>query len=203
MVGRSEAGIGLFAVDGDADGLHREPLTPMDLTRPQANLRLQDTPARLVGRDGGAWDGLESALELAVIALAAEQLGGAQACLDASVAYAKQRVQFGRPIGSFQAVKHLCADMLVEVESARSAVYYAGWAASEMDEDLPVAASMARSYASDAYTWVAGQNIQVHGGIGFTWEHAAHLYFKRAKSSELLFGDPAYHRERLAQQLGL
>jgi alkylation response protein AidB-like acyl-CoA dehydrogenase len=137
------------------------------------------------------------------VALAAEQVGGAQECLEASVSYAQERIQFGRPIGSFQAVKHKCADMLLEVESARSAAYYAGWAASELDDDLPIAASMAKAYCSDAYTHVAGENIQIHGGIGFTWEHPAHLYYKRAKSSELLFGDPVEHRERLAQLLDL
>jgi alkylation response protein AidB-like acyl-CoA dehydrogenase len=166
-------------------------------------LTFDATPARLVGREGGAWPGLLTTLRLAVVALAAEQVGGAQHCLESAVAYAKERLQFGRPIGSFQAVKHICADMLVQVESARSAAYSAGWAAAEMDDDLPVAASMAKAYCSDAYTWVAGQNIQVHGGIGFTWEHPAHLYFKRAKSSELLFGDPAHHRELLAQALDI
>ena len=119
------------------------------------------------------------------------------------MAYAKERIQFGRPIGSFQAIKHKLADMLLEVESAKSAAYYGAWAAAEDAEDLPVVACLAKSYCSEAYFHAAAENIQIHGGIGFTWEHHAHLYFKRAKSSELLFGDPAYHRELLADRLGI
>ena len=130
-------------------------------------------------------------------------VGGAQRVLDQSVDYAKNRIQFGRPIGSFQAIKHKCADMLLEVESAKSAAYYAGWAAAEDNDELPIVSSLAKSYCSDAYFHAAGENIQIHGGIGFTWEHHAHLYFKRAKSSELLLGDPAYHRELIAEQLGI
>ena len=139
----------------------------------------------------------------AAVALAAEQVGGAQRVLDASVEYAKTRIQFGRPIGSFQAIKHKCADMLLEVESAKSAAYYAAWAAAEDSDELPVVASLAKSYCSEAYFHSAAENIQIHGGIGFTWEHPAHLYFKRAKSSELLLGDPSYHRELLAQRIGI
>ena len=116
--------------------------------------------------------------------------------------YAKDRVQFGRPIGSFQAIKHKCADMLLEVESAKSAAYYGMWCAAEMNDELPSVASLAKSYCSEAYFHTTAENIQIHGGIGFTWEHPAHLYFKRAKSSELLFGDPTYHRELLAQRIG-
>ena len=175
----------------------------MDQTRKQARLEFDGTPATLVGVDGGAGPVLERALQLASVALAAEQVGGAQHVLDAAVDYAKNRIQFGRPIGSFQAIKHKCADMLLEVESAKSAAYYGAWAASVDDEDLPVAASLAKSYCSEAYFHCAAENIQIHGGIGFTWEHPAHLYFKRAKSSELLLGDPAYHRELLAQRLGI
>ena len=125
------------------------------------------------------------------------------ACSTVSVEYAKTRIQFGRPIGSFQAIKHKCADMLLEVESAKSAAYYAGWAAAEDSDELPVVASLAKSYCSEAYFHAAAENIQIHGGIGFTWEHPAHLYFKRAKSSELLLGDPTYHRELLAQRIGI
>ena len=120
-----------------------------------------------------------------------------------AVEYAKVRVQFGRPIGSFQAIKHKCADMLLEVESAKSAAYYSAWAAAEDNEELPVVASLSKAYCSDAYFHSTAENIQIHGGIGFTWEHPAHLYFKRAKSSELLFGDPTYHRELLAQRIGI
>jgi alkylation response protein AidB-like acyl-CoA dehydrogenase len=203
VVGRTKAGLSLFAVDGDAAGLTRTSLPTMDQTRKQARLVFESTPARLVGTDGGAAEGLTKTLDLAAVALAAEQVGGAQHCLDSSVDYAKNRIQFGRPIGSFQAIKHKCADMLLEVESAKSAAYYAGWAAAEDSDELPVVASLAKSYCSEAYFHAAAENIQIHGGIGFTWEHDAHLYFKRAKSSELLFGDPAYHRELLAQRIGI
>ncbi len=203
VVGRTPVGLSLFAVDGDAAGLTRTSLPTMDQTRKQARLVFESTPARLVGTDGGAAEGLTKTLDLAAVALAAEQVGGAQHCLDSSVDYAKNRIQFGRPIGSFQAIKHKCADMLLEVESAKSAAYYAGWAAAEESDELPVVASLAKSYCSEAYFHAAAENIQIHGGIGFTWEHDAHLYFKRAKSSELLFGDPAYHRELLAQRIGI
>jgi alkylation response protein AidB-like acyl-CoA dehydrogenase len=203
VVGRTDAGISLFAVQGDADGLTRTPLATMDQTRKQARLEFAGTPARLIGSDGGASAGLSKTLDLAAVALAAEQVGGAQRCLDSSVDYAKTRIQFGRPIGSFQAIKHKCADMLLEVESAKSAAYYAGWAAAEDSDELPVVASLAKSYCSEAYFHAAAETIQIHGGIGFTWEHPAHLYFKRAKSSELLLGDPSYHRELLAQRIGI
>jgi len=155
---------------------------------------------------GAAGDGerlLALVEQRAAILMAFEQVGGAQRCLDMAVEYAKVRVQFGRPIGSFQAIKHKCADMLLEVESAKSAAYYAAWCASEMNDELPSVASLAKAYCSDAYFHAAAENIQIHGGIGFTWEHPAHLYFKRAKSSELLFGDPTYHRELLAQRIGI
>ena len=203
VAARTAAGVSLFAVDGDAPGLTRSPLATMDQTRKQARLEFAATPATLVGTDGGAAAGLATTLDLAAVALAAEQVGGAQRCLDTSVEYAKTRIQFGRPIGSFQAIKHKCADMLLEVESAKSAAYYAGWAAAEDSDELPVVASLAKSYCSEAYFHAAAEMIQIHGGIGFTWEHPAHLYFKRAKSSELLFGDPAYHRELLAQRIGI
>ena len=146
---------------------------------------------------------MERVLQKAVAGLAAEQVGGAQRCLDMAVEYAKVRVQFGRPIGSFQAIKHKCADMLVQVEGAKSAAYYAGWAAAEDNEELAEVSHIAKSYCSEAYFLCASENIQIHGGIGFTWDHDAHLYFKRAKSSELIFGDPAYHRRALARLLGL
>ena len=203
VVGRTAAGLSLFEVAGDAAGLTRTPLPTMDQTRKQARLEFQGTPATLIGTDGGAEAGLATTLDLAAVALAAEQVGGAQRCLTSSVEYAKTRIQFGRPIGSFQAIKHKCADMLLEVESAKSAAYYAGWAAAEGSDELPVVASLAKSYCSEAYFHAAAETIQIHGGIGFTWEHPAHLYFKRAKSSELLLGDPSYHRELLAQRIGI
>jgi len=203
VAARTGAGVSLFAVDGDAQGLTRTPLTTMDQTRKQAKLEFSGTPARLIGGDGQGWTALNKTLDLAAVALSAEEVGGAQKCLEMSVDYAKNRIQFGRPIGSFQAIKHKCADMLLEVESAKSAAYYAGWAAAEDSDELPVVASLAKAYCSDAYFHAAAENIQIHGGIGFTWEHPAHLYFKRAKSSELLLGDPTYHRELLAQRIGI
>lgn len=203
VVARTDAGVSIFAVEQGATGFDATPVTTMDQTRKQATLRFSATPARLVGADGQGWTAVSTMLDKAAVALAAEQVGGAQRVLDMAVDYAKVRVQFGRPIGSFQAIKHKCADMLLEVESAKSAAYYAGWAASEDSDELPVVASLAKSYCSEAYFHAAADNIQIHGGIGFTWDHPAHLYFKRAKSSELLFGDPTYHRELLAQRIGL
>ena len=203
VAARTGAGLSLFKVDGDAAGLTRTPLATMDQTRKQAKLEFSGVPATLIGTDGGADEVLGRVLDLAVVALAAEQVGGAQKVLDMSVEYAKDRVQFGRPIGSFQAIKHKCADMLLEVESAKSAAYYAAWCAAELNDELPEVACLAKAYCSEAYFHSAAENIQIHGGIGFTWEHPAHLYFKRAKSSELLFGDPTYHRELLAQRLGI
>ena len=203
VAAKTDAGTSLFAVEGDASGLTRTALSTMDQTRKQAKLEFADTPATLIGEDGKGWDTLTTVLDLAAVSLAAEQVGGAQKVLEMAVEYAKVRVQFGRPIGSFQAIKHKCADMLLEVESAKSAAYYGMWCASEMNDELPSTASLAKAYCSEAYFHAAAENIQIHGGIGFTWEHPAHLYFKRAKSSELLFGDPTYHREQLAQRIGI
>ena len=203
VAARVGGGVSLFAVQGDAAGLTRTALSTMDQTRKQAKLEFANTPAKLVGSEGDGWTILSKTLDLAAVALAAEQVGGAQRCLEMAVEYAKVRVQFGRPIGSFQAIKHKCADMLLEVESAKSAAYYAGWAAAEDSDELPVVASLAKAYCSDAYFHATAENIQIHGGIGFTWEHPAHLYFKRAKSAELYLGDPTYHRELLAQRIGL
>ncbi len=203
VAARTGDAVSLFTVAGDAAGLSPESLATMDQTRKQARLNFDNTPAQLLGTEGAGWDTLSTVLDLAAVALAAEQVGGAQCVLEMAVQYAKDRVQFGRPIGSFQAIKHKCADMLLEVESAKSAAYYALWCASELNDELPSVASLAKAYCSEAYFHAAAENIQIHGGIGFTWEHPAHLYFKRAKSSELLLGDPAYHRELLAQRIGL
>jgi len=205
IAARVQRGVSLFIVDGASPGLFRRRLETMDMTRKLAEVRLDEVevgPEALVGAVGQGWGAIERMLAQAVVALAAEQVGGAQKCLDMSVDYAKVRHQFGRPIGSFQAIKHKCADMLVQVESARSAAYYAAWAADEDNEELAQVAPLAKSYCSEAFFFCAAENIQIHGGIGFTWEHDAHLYFKRAKSSELLFGDPAYHRAVLAGRLG-
>jgi alkylation response protein AidB-like acyl-CoA dehydrogenase len=203
VAARTGDNVSLFTVAGDAAGLTRTPLSTMDQTRKQARVEFSGTPAKLLGSEGKGWDTLSRVLDLAAVALAAEQVGGAQKVLEMSVDYAKVRVQFGRPIGSFQAIKHKCADMLLEVESGKSAAYYAMWAASELNDELPTVASLAKAYCSDAYFHAAAENIQIHGGIGFTWEHDAHLYFKRAKSSELFLGDPTYHRELLAQRIGI
>jgi len=198
-----EDGIGLFAVEGDADGLLRTPLDPIDRTRKQAKLELNGVRGRGVGDVGNAWPALAKTLDQIAVCLSAEMVGGADRCLEMAVQYAKERVQFGRPIGQFQAVKHRCANMLLQVESARTAAYYALWTAAGDDEELQLVAPLAKAFCSEAYFTCASDNIQVHGGIGFTWEHDAHLYFRRAKSSELLFGDAAYHRTRLADRLGI
>jgi alkylation response protein AidB-like acyl-CoA dehydrogenase len=203
VVAQLDGGIAFFAVPAHADGLDRELVPTLDMTRKQARLAFNDTPARLIGSPNWAEQALADTLDLAVIALAAEMVGGAQRCLDMSVDYAKTRVQFGRPIGSFQAIKHKCADMLLEVESARSAAYHAAWAAAAGSDERPAVASLAKAFCSEAYFHAAAENIQIHGGIGFTWEHDAHLYFKRAKSCELLFGDADHHRELLAQRIGI
>ena len=203
VAARTGKGVSLFTVAGDAAGLTRTALSTMDQTRKQAKLEFSNTPATLLGAEGEGWNTLSTVLDLAAVGLAAEQVGGAQKVLEMAVDYAKVRVQFGRPIGSFQAIKHKCADMLLEVESAKSAAYYGMWCAAEMNDELPSVASLAKAYCSEAYFHATAENIQIHGGIGFTWEHPAHLYFKRAKSSELLFGDPTYHRELLAQRIGI
>jgi alkylation response protein AidB-like acyl-CoA dehydrogenase len=192
----TSAGTSLFAVAADADGLTRKPLATLDRTRKVARLQFQDVPARLIGTDGQAAAGLARTCDLAITALAAEQVGAAQRCLDMAVGYAKERVQFGRAIGSFQAVKHRCADMLVLVEGARSAAVHAAESADR--SDLPIAASVAKMACSEAFLQVALDNMRIHGGIGFTWEHDAHLYVRRAKATELMFGSPDHHAQRLA-----
>ena len=188
------AGDDLFAVEAGAAGLERRRLDALDITRTLGALTFVDTPAVRVSAP------VDRVVDLAVAALAAEQVGGASACLDQAVAYAKARVQFDRPIGSFQAIKHKCADLLLEVEAARSAALYARSA--EPDE-LAVSAAVAGSYCAGAYTHAAKENIQIHGGIGFTWEHDAHLHLKRAKSGERLLGSPVAHRRRLAALVGI
>ena len=203
VAARTRGGVSVLAVEKGAAGFSATAMRTMDQTRKQARLTFDSTPARLVGGEGDGWPAISAMLDLAAVALAAEQAGGAQKVLEMAVEYAKVRIQFGRPVGSFQAIKHKCADMVLDVESAKSAAYYAGRAAATGDEELPVLASLAKACCSDAYSRAAAENIQIHGGIGFTWEHPAQLYFKRAKSSELIFGDPGYHRELLAQRIGL
>ena len=197
-----EDGVGLFVAEGDADGLTRTKLETIDRTRKQAKLVFEGVRAARLGTAG--WHAVERTLQQAAICLAAESTGGAERCLEMAVDYAKSRVQFGKPIGAFQAIKHMCADMLLDVESAKTATYFGLWAASAGDDrELWIAAPLAKSFCSEAFFRCATANHQVHGGIGFTWEHDAHLFFRRAKSSELLFGDPASHRERLADRLGI
>jgi len=202
VVAATDAGPSLFLVDGD-DGLVRTPQPTLDQTRRLSVISFDGTAARLVGTDGGAAAVLADVLDRARVLLAAEMLGGAQACLDMSVTYAKGREQFGRPIGSFQAIKHKCAETLVQVEQARAGVEAAALALNEEPERVAVLAPLVKAYVGDAFFRAAAENIQIHGGIGFTWEHDAHLYFKRAKSSDLLLGDAAAHRAILADRLGL
>jgi len=204
---QGEAGVSLFAVPAEARGLARVQLPTMDRTRRLAELRFAGVrvpaSARL-GAEGAAAPVLERTHALGAIALAAEQVGVAQRSLDLAVAYAKQRVQFGRTIGSFQAIKHKCADMMVKLEAARSAVYWAGCVASEPSTpDLLLAASAAKAAASEAAFFCAGSALQIFGGVGFTAEYDIQLYFKRARSSAALLGDAAWHRERVAQGIGL
>ncbi|MEV5829770.1 acyl-CoA dehydrogenase family protein [Spirillospora sp. NPDC052242] len=204
VVARGESGLSLFAVEEGAPGLTRTALPTLDQTRAQARVEFAGTPARLIGGEGGAWPIVERTVATAAILLAAEQVGGAAATLDTAVEYAKVREQYGRPIGTFQGIKHKCADLLTVLESARSAAYGGLWALDADDEsEVGVAAALAKVYCSEMFTEVASGGIQIHGAIGFTWEHPAHLYFKRAKSSEVLLGTPAHHRRLLAARLGL
>jgi alkylation response protein AidB-like acyl-CoA dehydrogenase len=200
---RTDAGVTLFVVDGSASNLTKTALPAFDLTRQLADLDFAGTDAAILGEEGRGWPVMKSVLSLAAIGLAAEQAGGAEAALAMAVEYAKLRIQFGQPIGMFQAIKHKCADVLVEVESAKSVAYRALRSAADRDEEFEAVASLAKAFCSDAFVWAAHENMQIHGGIAYTWELPAHLYFKRAKSSEIYFGDPIYHRERLAQQIGL
>ncbi|MVZ99626.1 acyl-CoA dehydrogenase [Actinomadura sp. LD22] len=197
---RTSGGPGWFAVEGGAPGVTRTPLTGLDPTRRLARIDFAAAPARrLVSADPGA--ALETVTGLAAVALAAEQAGGMRRAMELTVDYAKARVQFGRPIGSYQAVKHGCADMYSAWELAVSVLRYAAWTADHDIAELPTAAALAQTYIGPAYFRTATDMVQFHGGIGYTWEHDAHLYYKRAKSSELLFGPPSAHRARLADQL--
>ncbi|XVQ14935.1 acyl-CoA dehydrogenase family protein [Spirillospora sp. CA-255316] len=201
VAARTGTGISVFAVDAGAPGVRREPEATLDQTRKQATVTFAAAPARLVGAEGEAWPALARVLDLAAVAIAAEQAGGAARVLEMAVEYAKTRVQFGRPIGSFQAVKHKLADMHIDVETARSAAYHGMWAAAGKAPGLPEAANLAKACCGDAFVRAAAENVHVHGGIGVTWEHPAHLYLKRAHSSQVLFGHAAHHRRRLAQRL--
>jgi alkylation response protein AidB-like acyl-CoA dehydrogenase len=191
-------GVALFAVEAAGPGVERTPLATLDLTRSQATVRFSDAPARLVADSGEAQRVIDHALQVGSALLAVEQVGAAQHLLDLSVEYAKTRLQFGRPIGSFQGVKHRLADLLVDLEHARSTAYHAVWALTDGSDDPALAASIAQATASAAFARVATDTIQVHGGIGFTWEHQAHLYFKRATTDAALLGSPEQHRSRVA-----
>ncbi|HEX8494967.1 MAG TPA: acyl-CoA dehydrogenase family protein [Pyrinomonadaceae bacterium] len=192
----------LLPLERAASGLTVKPMPSMDGTRKVYEVTFESVAvaeANAFGADGDAEGALSGALEVATTILCAEMVGGMQWVLDTAVEYAKTRQQFGRAIGSFQAVQHQCADMLLMTESARSAAYYAAWALSENTSAASVAVSVAKAYCSDAYREVCNRGVQVHGGIGFTWEHDLQLYYKRSKSSETLFGDATFHRERIAR----
>jgi alkylation response protein AidB-like acyl-CoA dehydrogenase len=203
VAARTAAGVSLFAVEAGAEGLDRRSLPAMDQTRKQARLGFDGTPARLLGAEGRAWRGLARTLDVAAVALAAEQVGGAQAVLDMVLEHVRTRRQFGRPISAFQVVQHKCADMALDIEAARSAAYYGLRLADENGADLPVTASLAKAFCSSMYRRVTDEAVQLFGGIGLTWEHGIHLYLKRARSAEVLLGSPAYHRELVARAIGL
>ena len=188
---------GVFVVDSKARGLKISPMSGMYLTRKLYVVEFSNTPAEEIG----STKNLPQAFNIAAAALAAELVGGMQRTLEITVEYAKTRKQFGKPIGMFQAVQHQCADMYLETESSRSAVYYAGWALEENSPDAATAVSIAKMYASDAGRTVGNRGIQIHGGMGFTWENDVHLYYRRAKASETAFGDATFHRERIASMV--
>jgi len=192
----SPSGVGIFAVDRDAPGLSVHPLETVDQTRRQGRLTLDQTPARLVEGPAGAARALESALDHAAVALIAEQAGGALHAMAMAADYARTRFQFGRAIGSFQAIKHLCVDMLLEAQSALSAARHVAACFDAAEPDRLADLALAQAFCSEAFVSVAATNIQVHGGIGFTWEHPAHLYLRRARTDAQIFGDPSWHRER-------
>ncbi|MDI5908338.1 acyl-CoA dehydrogenase, partial [Streptomyces sp. 12257] len=189
--------VDLFLADPRGPGVTVRRVPTLDLSRGQAVVTFTAAPVRALTAGGEGTEVVTRALDVAFVALAAEQLGGAQAALDMTVAHVRDRTQFGRAIGSFQAIKHTCADMLLQVESARSAVVRAVRAAGS-PEALAEAAAVAQSWCGEAFTFVAAECVQLHGGMGFTWEHDAHLYFRRAQSDAVLLGGAAHHRERLA-----
>lgn len=198
----TDAGPAVLAVETDAPGVTVTPQTTVDATRKLCEVRFDDSPARLIGAAGDGAAAVDAALDVAAIALLGEQAGGARRVLEMACDYARTRHQFGRAIGSFQAVKHLCADMALETESAVSAARHAAASAAGQGPARHADLALAQAYCSEAYVFVAATNIQVHGGIGFTWEHPAHLYLRRARSDAQLFGSPSWHRERYLQQIG-
>ncbi|MGH2789199.1 MAG: acyl-CoA dehydrogenase family protein [Actinomycetota bacterium] len=201
--GRGTDGITLFTIDGTAPGVSRRALSSLDETRKYAEIDFSGARAEPLGAPGSGWAALTKVLDRAAVAIAAESIGGGQECLEMTTGYTKEREQFDRPIGSFQALQHRLADLFMEVEMARSAAYYAAWAAAEDAEELRTVAPLAKAYCTEAFFHAASECIQIHAGIGFTWEHDAHLFFKRAKTNELLLGDAAYNYEQLAQRIGI
>ena len=202
--GEGESGIAAFLVPTGSGGLSVSPMRSMDLLRPLSRVDfagVRVSEQELLGGATDTWPAIARVLDGARVMICAEMVGGAEKCLEDSVRYAKERVQFGKPIGVNQAIKHKCADMLFQVESARSITYYAAWAAGADEQEAPLAAAMAKAYTSDAYRHVSAENIQIHGGVGFTWEYDCHLYFKRAKSDEVWLGDGTRQRERVASLL--
>ena len=200
--GSGADGVTLLIVDAKGKGVSTRVLKTMDQTRKLCEVQLDGATVGadgVLGEVGQGWPLLDRIVDRAKVALCAEMCGGAQKVLEMSVDYAKVREQFGRPIGSFQAIQHKCANMMVQVESAKSATYYAAWAVANDVAEAHLAACMAKAYCSDAYRYTAAEGIQIHGGIGFTWEHDMHLYFKRAKGSEVTFGDATWNRELVAQ----
>jgi alkylation response protein AidB-like acyl-CoA dehydrogenase len=202
VLATTDSGPTVFAVDAGATGVAVTPLTAVDPTRKQCRLQFVDAPARLIGRPGTGIRVFEAALDHAALALVSEQAGGARRAVEMATEYAKSRYQFGRAIGSFQAVKHMCADMLLEAESVVSAARFVAGAFADQTSSRVADLALAQAYCSDAFVFVAATGIQVHGGIGFTWEHPAHLYLRRARSDAQLLGSASWHRERYMQQIG-
>lgn len=203
VVARDEDGLGLYAVPGEAPGVTRLGHPTMDQTRKQATIELAGARAQRLRTARPVWDVVADVIRAGMVAVAAEQVGGALEVLDLVLEHATSRRQFGQPIGGFQAIQHKCADMVVDIEAARSAAYYAERAMAEQAPEAVVAAELAKTYCSDMYRRVTDAAVQIFGGIGMTWEHPIHLYLKRARSSEILFGTPAQHREVLATLIGL
>ena len=199
VAARTHEGMGLFAVDMRSPTVTRTDLVPLDLTRRQADIELASAPARLIADEAEAPRVTERAILIATALLAVEQVGGCQKMLDTTVAHVSNRIQFGQPVGAYQAVKHRCANMLMALEQARSAAYHAVWALQDGTDDARLSTSLAKSVASEAYSWISTSAIQLHGGLGFTWEGSPQLYFKRATTDALTLGTAAQHVEHLAR----
>jgi alkylation response protein AidB-like acyl-CoA dehydrogenase len=197
VVARSGGDLALYLVDGKS--VTKTPMPAMDITRRLHKVTFNNTKGELIANGAAARKAIDHALDVATVALCAEMTGGMQRTLDIAVEYAKTRKQFGKPIGQYQAVQHQCADMLIWTESSRSAAFYAAWAMTEGIPEARAAVSVAKTYASDACREVGNRGVQVQGGMGFTWENDTHLFYRRAKASEIAFGDATFHRERIAK----